>query len=244
MFDQIFYSLTRWNFHFQDVGAELGRLKLFLEDHGVRPREIVDVGCGDGAITTSVGSLVGTRELWGVDLNRRLLARAARRGVTAVCQDMTALSLERRFDLVLSYGSLHHVEDAAGFVRGLAGLSRGFVLIVDNTVRRTVWHRLTGSRYFPLESSSYPIRTVGDIVAGLKRAGCSIVAVQTRRHANIWHDRSFVLAEVDGRPESRREVREDLAGAAPEGQAGGRLRTLRPSRPRITSTASTSSMDG
>jgi SAM-dependent methyltransferase len=242
MFDQIFYSLTRWNCHFQDVGAELGRLKAFLDASGVRPRDLVDVGCGDGAITAAVGALLGFPETWGLDLNRQLLARAARRGVRAVCQDMTLLSLERRFDLVVSYGSLHHVENAAGFIRGLAALSRRYVLIVDNTVRRTVWHRLTGSRYFPLESSSHPIRSVEDIVAGLKDARCTIVGVRTSRNANIWHDRSFILAEIDGRARAG-EIGPATQAPAPAVQRGERLRIARPSRPTITSPATTSSTD-
>jgi len=242
MFDQIFYSLTRWNCHFQDVGAELGRLKAFLDASGVRPRDLVDVGCGDGAITAAVGALLGFPETWGLDLNRQLLARAARRGVRAVCQDMTLLSLERRFDLVVSYGSLHHVENAAGFIRGLVALSCRYVLIVDNTVCRTVWRRLTDSRCLLLESSSHPIRSVEDIVAGLKDARCTIVGVRTSRNANIWHDRSFILAEIDGRARAG-EIGPATQAPAPAVQRGERLRIARPSRPTITSPATTSSTD-
>jgi hypothetical protein len=157
---------------------------------------------------------------------------------------MTLLSLQRRFDLVVSYGSLHHVEDAAGFIRGLAALSRRYVLIVDNTVRGTAWHRLTGSRYFPLESSSHPIRSVEDIVAGLRDANCTIVGVRTSRNANIWHDRSFILAEVDGRAPAAGGIGPATPAPAPEVQRGERLRILRPSRPRITSPASTSNSEG
>lgn len=197
MFDQIFYSLTRRNFHFHSVHAELGRLKQFLAEHGVRARALVDVGCGDGAITTAVGALLESPELWGVDLNRALLTRAAARGVRTMCEDMTRLSVRRRFELVVCYGCLHHVEDAPRFIRGLARLSADHVLIVDNTVRRNAWHRVTGSRYFPLESSSFPIRSVDEIVAGLEAAGCRVVGVHTNRHANLWHDRSFILAAVD-----------------------------------------------
>jgi SAM-dependent methyltransferase len=245
MFDQLFYSLTRGNFHFQNVRAELARLKAFLDDQGVHAHDIVDVGCGDGAITAAVGTLLDPAELWGVDLNRRLLARAERRGVRAVCQDMAALSLERRFDLVISYGSLHHVEDTRRFIRGLARLSRRHVLIVDNTVRRTLWHLVTGSRWFPLESSTYPVRSVEDIVAGLIGANCEILGVWTSRNANIWHDRSFVLAAIDPRRPCPEEV-EDAAwvAAAPDQPARLALKTLRPSRPRITRPASARRIEG
>jgi SAM-dependent methyltransferase len=221
MFDQVFYSLTRRNFHFHDVRAELAALALFLRAHGVHARLLVDVGCGDGAITGALGALLGSPELWGIDLNRALLALAERRGVRTVCEDMTTLKVVRRFDLVVCYGCLHHVEDAPAFVRGLARLSTGHVLIVDNTVRRNAWHRVTGSRYFPLESSSFPIRSVDEIVGCLKAANCDVVGVLTRRNANFWHDRSFILATVDPRracPEETDERAWMPAGAALAGE--------------------------
>jgi SAM-dependent methyltransferase len=245
MFDQVFDSLTRWSFHFQDVRAELARLKLFLDSHGIRARDIVDVGCGDGAITAAVGALLGPAELWGVDLNRQLLTRAERRGVRTICQDMAALSLGRRFDLVVSYGSLHHVEDTGRFIRGLARLSGGHVLVVDNTIRRTVWHRVTGSRHFPLESSAYPIRSVVEIVTGLEGANCEVVGVRTSPNANIWHDRSFVLAAVDPRrpcPEEAETAAGVPAGALQPANLG--RRSLRPSRAAATRPAMTSRIEG
>ena len=245
MFDQLFYTCTRWNFHFQDVRAELARLKLFLDAHGIRAGDIVDVGCGDGAITAAIGALLGPAETWGVDLNRRLLEKAERRGVRTVCRDMATLSLERRFDLVVSYGSLHHVEDTGRFVRGLARLARRHVLVVDNTVRRTLWHRVTGCRYFPLESSAYPIRSVGEIVAALESANCRIVGALTTRHANIWHDRSFVLAAID----PLRPCPDETEGAAwipAEAAQPANLgrRSLRATRPAATRPAMARRIEG
>jgi cyclopropane fatty-acyl-phospholipid synthase-like methyltransferase len=213
MFDQIFYSLTRRNFHFHSVRAELAGLGHFLAEHRVRARALVDVGCGDGAITTALGALLESPELWGVDLNRALLTHAERRGVRTLCEDMTSLSARRRFELVVCYGCLHHVEDTCRFIRGLARLSTGHILIVDNTVRRNAWHRVTGSRYFPLESSSFAIRSVDEIVAALEGAGCRIIGVRTNRNANLWHDRSFILAAVE--PIHARLEEADQAAWAP-----------------------------
>jgi hypothetical protein len=67
---------------------------------------------------------------------------------------------------------------------------------VDNTVRRNLWHSLTGSRWFPFESSSYKIRTVQEIITALRKAHCVIVDRFTTLNANLWHDRSFILAAV------------------------------------------------
>jgi SAM-dependent methyltransferase len=245
MFEQVVYSLTRRNCHFQNVRAELERLAAFLRDNDVHAADIVDVGCGDGAITLALGALLDARDTWGIDLNRALLARAARMGVNIVCQDMTCLNLERTFELVVSYGSLHHVQDTNGFIRGLARLSSKYILIVDNTVRRTYWHRLTGSRYFPLESSSYPIRTVQEIIAGLAVANCLIIDLLTARNANLWHDRSFVLAAIGpGKPRLAGLRSQD--GVPEEAvQEGHRdFLSLRPSRERTTRPTRVSSTAG
>jgi ubiquinone/menaquinone biosynthesis C-methylase UbiE len=245
MFEQVFYSLTRRNCHFQNVRAELQRLAAFLRDNDVHAADIVDVGCGDGAITIALGALLDARDTWGIDLNSTLLARAARMGVNTVCQDMTCLDLERTFELVVSYGSLHHVQDTNAFVRGLARLSSKYVLIVDNTVRPTYWHRLTGSRYFPLESSSYPIRTVQEIMVGLTFANCLIIDVLTTRNANLWHDRSFVLAAIEpGKPRlAGAGCRDGVPGEAV--QEGHRdFLSLRPSRERTTRPTRVSSTAG
>ena len=195
-FEQGMYSLTHLNAHFQDVPLELTRLGRFLRANGVSVQSAVDVGCGDGAITARLRDLLGLAAIAGVERNKRLADIARRRGVRVVEADMERMRSAVDYDLVVSYGSLHHSANIEHCVRTLAGLSRGYVLVVDNTVRNTPLHRVTGSAWFPFELSPYRIRTREEI-ADVMRNGLRLVAIDTFRNANIWHDRSFFLARVE-----------------------------------------------
>jgi hypothetical protein len=194
-FEQAVYSLTRVNAHFQDVTLEIERLGAFLTAHDVAVRSAIDVGCGDGAITVRLRDVLGLDAIAGVELNARLSRHARSRGVEVFEEDMEIMPIAKTYDIVISYGSLHHSPAPRLFVERLRRLANRYVLIVDNTVRATPFHRLTGSAWFPLELSPYPIRSVRDIQACI-RDDLSLVATQTFRHANIWHDRSFILAAV------------------------------------------------
>jgi len=194
-FEQAIYSLTHLNHHFQNVAVELERLGVFLAANGVAVRTALDVGCGDGAISVRLQRMLGLPEIAGVELNRKLAGEARSRGVSVIEADMDAMPVSGTYDLVISYGSLHHSPDTSRFVRRLRALTSRYVLIVDNTVRATPLHRVTGSAWFPLELSPYPIRSAGEIEASVRDV-LDLVGAVTFRHANIWHDRSFFLAEA------------------------------------------------
>ncbi|MFB3855323.1 MAG: trans-aconitate 2-methyltransferase [Vicinamibacterales bacterium] len=129
----------------------------------------------------------------GVDLNHELAERSRGRGVEVIETDMETLLTPSKYDLVVSYGSLHHAADTRQFVRTLGRLSNEYVLIVDNTVRRNIFHKVTGSRHFPLELSPYRIRSREEIVSAFD-GEFDVVSSVTFRNANLFHDRSFVLA--------------------------------------------------
>lgn len=195
--EQITYSLLRFNFHFQNLDKELQRLGSFLETHGVAVRSLVDVGCGDGAITIRLQQLLGVERAHGIDVNAALLSRARERGVVTWCGDAASLVVQEKFDLAVSYGSLHHFEHIQVLIESMRRLAKQYLLIVDNTIRERYWfHRVTGSPHSPVESSPYGIRTVAEIMRALRHCHCTVMGNVTIPNANVWHDRSFFLAAV------------------------------------------------
>lgn len=78
---------------------------------------ILDVGCGDGALTQKIadaGAIVT-----GVDLSPSLLAAAEARGLSVIKADATALPFEDAFDAVFSNAVLHWVLDAETAARSI-----------------------------------------------------------------------------------------------------------------------------
>ncbi len=113
------WSATGYRHHAGFV-AELGRPVVDLL--APRPDErILDLGCGDGALTAEVAALGA--DVVGCDASPDLLAAAAARGLETVLSDGHALPFAAEFDAVFSNAALHWMtrpdEVIAGVVRAL-----------------------------------------------------------------------------------------------------------------------------
>ena len=72
---------------------------------------VLEVGCGQGANLAPLAQLLGPARVWGVDINRASLARAAVNAPGVNLAEGSARSLpfdDRRFDLVFTVGVLIH----------------------------------------------------------------------------------------------------------------------------------------
>lgn len=79
--------------------------------------EILDLGCGDGALTEKIvatGAVVT-----GVDASEAMVAAARARGLKVYHQDATALSYEQQFDAVFSNAALHWIRNAGSVLDGV-----------------------------------------------------------------------------------------------------------------------------
>ncbi len=96
-----------------DLGAEIFA---WLDP---RPGErILDLGCGDGALTGKLIEAGAT--VVGVDTSQSLLASAKARGLDARFMDGEKLAFDREFDAVFSNAALHWMTGAEDVVRGVA----------------------------------------------------------------------------------------------------------------------------
>jgi SAM-dependent methyltransferase len=78
---------------------------------------ILDLGCGDGALTEQLASL-GTTVV-GVDASAEMVAAARERGLDVQLADARALAFEREFDAVFSNAVLHWVPDLTPVLNGV-----------------------------------------------------------------------------------------------------------------------------
>lgn len=99
------------------------------------PRSVLDLGCGTG--WTSLILARAGYEVVGVDISedavriaRELAAEAGVARATFLAGDYEELTLDRTFDYVLFYDSLHHAEDEAQAIAcAYAALAEGGVLV-------------------------------------------------------------------------------------------------------------------
>jgi len=84
---------------------------------------VMDFGAGTGLITSKVASQVD--KITAVDVSQsmldQLIAKEELKGkVDAVCQDITSVSLDKEFDLIVSAMAMHHVEDTDKMLQSFA----------------------------------------------------------------------------------------------------------------------------
>ncbi len=97
--------------------ADLGAPLLALLD--AKPGEtIVDLGCGDGALTEKISAL--GCNVYGCDSSLAQLQAARRRAIQTFVMDGQQLGLKRRFDAVFSNAALHWMKQAEKVVEGVA----------------------------------------------------------------------------------------------------------------------------
>ena len=105
-------------------------LDLLAQVDGLPEGDVVDLGCGDGAVAGALRARFPGRRLVGVDASPAMLAQA--RGYDAtVCADIAGWRGEG-LALVFSNAALHWLGDHAGLMPRLAGMLRqGGVLAVQ-----------------------------------------------------------------------------------------------------------------
>jgi len=130
-------------YSFKDYRAESEQLRNLIEERSPGASTLLDVACGTGK---HLEQLRAWYEVSGLDLDPQLLALARERlGAVELNEgDMTAFSLERRFDVVtclfssIGYvGTVERLDDAIAAMA--AHLNPGGVLIVEPWLTPDVW---------------------------------------------------------------------------------------------------------
>jgi trans-aconitate methyltransferase len=98
--------------------AELGEPLLELLN-GKAGEIILDLGCGDGALTKKIAA-AGCR-VYGCDASLAQLQATREYGIEVFVMDGQRLGLKRRFDAVFTNAALHWMKQAENVVAGVAG---------------------------------------------------------------------------------------------------------------------------
>ncbi len=99
-----------------DRGEEVDRIRSYISRHLPGARSLLELGCGTGAL---LAGLDGDLELTGIDQSPEMLAIATKTvpGARLVRGDMTAFTLQARFDVVICmFDTLNHVPSFDGWL--------------------------------------------------------------------------------------------------------------------------------
>src|SRR5262245_49937844 len=117
------------NVSLADADAKLRKLVDRFEGHlAIAPRlRYLDLGCGSGELTLAFAKL-GIRRITGVDLLPRNIERArscaahagAGEGVRFVCCDVYLWAPDGKYDVVMSFDALEHIDAPGAFLRRIA----------------------------------------------------------------------------------------------------------------------------
>lgn len=96
--------------------------------------EILDFGCGSGLLTHKIAPLV--KDVVGVDISNEMIQELQNRSlsnVTAICQDILDITIDRKFDGIVSSMAMHHVEDTQKLFKSLYDHLKpdGFIALAD-----------------------------------------------------------------------------------------------------------------
>lgn len=132
-------------------------IELFKELHGER---LLDVGCGDGAVTVELMQSMGAKEAFGVDIAPEAVSAASRRGISASCLDVDSEDLpfeDSYFDVVYCGEIIEHVFDPGHFLIQVRRVLRPGGLCVLTTPNLAGWPNrlalLLGFQPYPMAVS-------------------------------------------------------------------------------------------
>jgi len=83
---------------------------------------ILDLGCGDGALTARIADLVPNGEVVGIDASRGMIEAARskeRKNLRFLLMDINELNYVERFDVVFSNATLHWIKDHRRLLRNV-----------------------------------------------------------------------------------------------------------------------------
>jgi 2-polyprenyl-3-methyl-5-hydroxy-6-metoxy-1,4-benzoquinol methylase len=111
-----YYESDKWEF---DKALELV--------HQIRPKSILEIGCGSGEFLQKISS--GVEYSFGIDINESALTSARQKGLEVSSASVN--DLDRSFDMVFLFQVLEHLESPGNFLRAIeAKLNPGGILVL------------------------------------------------------------------------------------------------------------------
>jgi SAM-dependent methyltransferase len=113
--------------------------QMILSATDFRDKSVVDVGSGDGTYTTELAARCGARSILGIEPSPKASERASSlydifspRLQFRCASSETLLSEEKKFDIAIYRGVIHHVTDPRGELQRASTLARTVIILEPN----------------------------------------------------------------------------------------------------------------
>lgn len=149
---------------------------------------VLDLGCDDGQLVKErITKFVGTTDIWGVDIDKKTLEKAKRRGIRTFCQDLNKpLSFENDFfDVVQANQVVEHLWDTDTFLAEVYRVLKPQGYFLVSTENLSSWHNLV-ALLLGFQAPSQDI-------SSKFRAGNPLSLCQKRPRPWTAHQRVFTL---------------------------------------------------
>jgi trans-aconitate methyltransferase len=119
--------MTTWNpqnYHRHSSEQQKWAHELIEKLHLTGDEHLLDIGCGEGKVTTAIASRLRRGRVVGVDKSNEMVSFARMNfpasNLTFMQMDASALTFDAQFDVVFSNAALHWIVDHRPVLRGIA----------------------------------------------------------------------------------------------------------------------------
>ena len=181
-------------------------LRKLFDDHSLRARTILDVGCGPGEISMMMMDWLQAESVYGVDISSKMTLRAQATGVNATVIDLDKSPLpwpDQTFDFIFFGETIEHLYDPDRTLGEIFRVAKTGAHLVVTTPNLVWWANrfvlLLG--YQPFQSEiSLKTASIGKMLnAGDKPSG-HIRLFTPRSLASLLEFNNFHVIELRGAP--------------------------------------------
>jgi hypothetical protein len=180
------YAAINTDYHVSDSAWKADHVRRVLQDAGIAPRTMGEIGCGAGEVLRCLAASFPAALLEGWDVSQHAiqLARSREGERVRFYQGDLLSALREPFDVLLCLDVVEHVEDYLGFLRALRARAKWVVLhipldlSVQSLVRVTPILRyrenLGHLHYFTRETAIESLKSAGFEVKSWRYTGGSL----------------------------------------------------------------------
>lgn len=204
--------------------------------------QVLDLGCGDGRITSEITKHVPNGSVLGIDVSQNMITEAQKnftdiKNLNFECADATTFSYTEKFDLIVSFSAFHWIKDQqAALTNMYKALKPGGRLImhvyaVHNNPDKDMYTSEKWAPYLSKKERSFFPQTLDTMNTMLERTGFKTIDIKHEVTLRTFDSTQDIfnwafawVPHLTGLPEDKaREFTQDVVDSICESRHDGKL---------------------